>query len=321
MPAVRVPQSWELSFATQPGAGPVFLGLFRTCRGGRDWAVASAPRAEWSFDCTAPRSQQALAAQLAAAKHCLTVRGGRPTAVMLRCDASDATEAALWALAVELGGAGQYVTELIINQTDDDPSHAVAGFLRCAVPRLFPNLTTLTLTDCAFLLPASAGLPRLRSVTAACGWAADAAVQTLLSSLAPYLPQLHSLTMSAHRAIAWASLFTPSSTSQTLQRFSTRLPLTDQLLSLLLAHTPNLSELSFGRFDVNIADHRHQQWKVETLYHTEDLHEDITGERTFLEPLMRLPTSAVGGRVAVKSRDTVLSLCVGEEVSFGCSSV
>ncbi len=317
-PDERAPQSWELSFATQAGAGPMFLGLFQSSRGGRDWSLASAPRVEWSFDCSTPRSKRALAGQLAAVKQCLTVRGGRPTAVKLHCDASSATAAALWALPAGLGGAGTGVSELTVIATDQAPSISVAEFVGAALPDVFPNVTTFTLVGYACPLPAPAHGPaptlllRLTAVVVAChNILTEYELQLFLISLAPYLPQLHSLHLSANREIEWGWLFSPGSTSQTLQRLSTSGILTDNLLSLLLTHAPALRQLSVGGLDADIWDYSGQRWGVEQL----DIGREGGYEEAWLETIMCLPQSTAEGRVVLRSYYKEVTFTLSAEVS------
>ncbi len=163
----HAPDSWQRAFATQPEAGPAILGLFRSSKAGRDWALVTAPSATLRIDCRTRRKREALVAQLAAAKQCLAVRGGRRTSVELQCDDGNMTHAVLQALLHSFRGtgAGTGVCELTILATDEMYGDSVEWFIYNAVPVLFPNLTTLTLRGCAYPLPPPAKLPRLSTQT------------------------------------------------------------------------------------------------------------------------------------------------------------
>ncbi len=297
----------------------MFYGLFWSCRGGRDWCLTSAPRAVWSFDCTWLRSQRALDAQLAAAEHCLTVRGRRPTAVKLQVSADPAAEAALGALAGRLGGAGAGVSELVITHRFQAPSNSVAEFISTSLPALFPSLTTLTLTDCAHPLPAPAQGPEparlplpLRSVRICAAYPHNtvAIENAVTDSLAPYLKQLHTLEMSRGYA-AVDRLFTPETTTNTLQQLSVTSALTEQLLTLLLRHAPSLVHLGVRSLYYDLGDHSNEQWGVSQLKVG-----DLTGYRGYssVAMLARLPRSSAPGRVCVVSKEKCARLSLTAQV-------
>ncbi len=315
----HAPDSWQRAFATQPGAAAVFQCLFGSCKAGQEWALVTAPSATLRIDCRPARLQQELSAQLAAAKQCLAVRGGRPTSVELQCDDSDRTQAVLEALSQSFQGAGtgggSHVVGLVLTTWDGLYSVRVSAFVSTTVPVLFPNLTSLTLTGCAYPLPPPAQLPHLSVVTVDWGHFFDQqAYVAIPTSVAAYLPQLHSLDYGLYMGRRWDQLFSPATHSHTLKVFKSSHTLTDTLLTLLLSHAPALEQLSVLALHQDISDHSKQQWAVGRL-NVLDL---VRGRRTASAPaLMRLPRLANGGRVAVYSECVDGTLTMTAQVCTG----
>lgn len=232
-------------------------------------------------------------------------RGGR-TCVELTCDGSPATSAALWALSTHFGGAVAAVSDLKVVTTAHYPHNTVEGFVRFAAPMLFPNLNTLTLIGDAHPLPPPAQLPRLAAVAVSCVPLAEGRLDAMVTSFAPYLPQLTVLHVSkvGGPAVTWGPLFTPSNKSQALRVFSTSERLSEQLLSGLLSHAPALKQLSVGSLagagPMGIRDHSKESWAVEQLHVG-----DLTGQASAgcVATLMRLPRSTAAGRVQVTTGD------------------
>lgn len=62
----------------------LWLGLFRSCKGGRDLAFSSAPQAHLQLDTTEPQQPGPWLQRLSIAKECLGVRGSLPVSLEIR---------------------------------------------------------------------------------------------------------------------------------------------------------------------------------------------------------------------------------------------
>ncbi len=82
-PDQQAPDSWRRDFLAMADAG-VWLGLFRSCRSGRDLALSTAPRARLLLNTSKPHAAATWLQRLSSSKLCLSVRGDLPTQFWVR---------------------------------------------------------------------------------------------------------------------------------------------------------------------------------------------------------------------------------------------
>lgn len=233
-PDLAAPQAWLLLFKKKHTTRGVYRGLFRSCKSGRVWVLEMAPKARLTLDLTEAQETDAFAAQLAAARDALVLRGSAPTHLRVtrgagadsdaECDAdSDAAsdaecDAKCAAIPSIFVGIQAVITHLeMIDYGSDAPCEAYAELLQQLGP-LLPHLTTLTLQP-AFALPPPNLLPQLTTLhlTFDPESPTESGDECFISSAA-YLPQLIQLTVdTVEQQIPeypqWDLLLNPDSTT------------------------------------------------------------------------------------------------------------
>ncbi len=190
------------------------------------------------------------------------------------------------------GAAGAAVTELEIigvsdaaDWLDHTTQDNIMLFMRqCGFA--FPALTKLTIHDCPVALPPAEQLPCVRDLDLQ-GLNMDLVMnleemegleetmnehdEALCRILAGYLPGLATLSLKkcvGARGEHLSLVFTPASSRQALTSFSTDAPLTGELTRLLVAHAPELKQLSVGwLLHHHVDDDQGKSWLYE-LTHT-----------------------------------------------------
>ncbi len=234
----------------------------------------------------------------------LGIRGDLPTRLYICVDDTPEAACSLTALPAFIRGWGQSITVIEGMLSEDCALSTV--FIRCMAPAA-PNLSTLALHGSTCVLPAPEHLPHLISLTMG-RLQHDSCV-----SIAPYLPQLTSLTLfpNAHNHTElFQTVFTQRST--TLTTFNTNTPLTDELLGLLLAHTPALTDLNVGPVTVQSDQYCGRVWgvkKLDTVEHTLMTQRITVGSWA----LPYLPTCSTGTVLCVREYEIAIT---DEEVSL-----
>ncbi len=348
----QAPDAWLLCFAKHHADAAVWSGLFSSCRGGRDLALTHAGKAALTLRCADAEPDAGWTRQLAAVRQALSVREARPTRLAVRCRSLSASKAlatnvtseaarkdtdsaagssAQWLerlmlLPTQLSGVGNGVAELHV-------SHVPRGW--CARPLLSllagacPNISSLVYRQCGvseetFGLPPAAQWPRLSSLTIKDGFenGYEPIAQGLLQRVAPYVAQLVSLRIPkcspGPEGEVWHHLFPPSPpppTTLPLTHLSICDVLTDQLLSKLLNHAPNLKTLSVAGVNIHTEAYRDREWGVKQLVLSRGWRVESESVMMAL-PLLPKPQSA---RVSVSgdthSFDIVFKI-ESDEVSF-----
>ncbi len=207
----HAPETWLALFAKHASPA-VLLGLFSSSRAFRDFVLATAPTATVTLDTTTTHTYDEWQARLEAVRQALAARDGRDTTIRLVCDDSTYSATITALIPSDLQAAGGCIRGLSIEGADvRERGRALAVVLdRAAVA--FPQLTRLRLDGCACALPDAAKLPHLREL-----WLLESdrdldpdpdeyIVESdnesdpidawrLVSSCAPYLPQLTTLTL------------------------------------------------------------------------------------------------------------------------------
>ncbi len=159
----------------------------------------------------------------------------------------------------------------------------------------FPALTQLHLTTLATPLPHPSALPQLTDLGIE-----GVAGQAVMDSIAQLLPQLTHL--HTGNWAGWPSLLSAASAPSALTHLSTLLPLTDELLGLLVTQAPCLDYLSAGAFSVETDGQRGKAWGVKTL-----LLQSASAD--LLQCVAELPT-VEQGRTKIACRDWAWQLYV-----------
>ncbi len=255
----------------------VLLGLFRSCRGGRDLVLAWAPKARLSLALPPTGPVDKVARRLQHISDALAKRGERlPTHLQLVAqhqqppDSSE-QEAVLSLLESTLTARAACITQLTIGHTQPGQGmQAAARALSCLTA-----LRSLSIIQGACVLPPQ--LSQLSQLTYChiqipTGFDAEAK-RDMYNSIGRSLPQLIALrvTEDSHYRLhevqpRWSYIFTAQSTSHTLTHFSTYNTLSDELLSLLVNHAPALTHLSVGTMLLTADTCRQRQWRVKELH-------------------------------------------------------
>ncbi len=77
-PQLQAPDSWLELFTSEHADAGVFLGIFTSCRAGRDWALATAPQLNVTLDYTAAPSLAGWMRQLGAVQAYVRTRSAQP---------------------------------------------------------------------------------------------------------------------------------------------------------------------------------------------------------------------------------------------------
>ncbi len=288
VPDDEVPAPWLMLFLDEHADAGVYGGIFTSCTAGRLWVLRTAPKARLVLRTTKYTQPGPWYACLARDRAELIARGHLPTRVIIVCGEGAVSEAALAVVPSVFYGHAAAIQELRFSDLSARrPCAAVLGMLQLVLP-LLQQLRSLTLNTCIPTLPPRSSLPQLTEVQVYM-YASNPQhlVDSCLSSIAAYLPQLTSLTL--HDQVLpvppdWQLLLSPASTTNTLTAFSTDRPLDDTLLSLLVQHTPTLTRLRVAYVGLQ-DDHSDRQWGVRTL---------VINQDHYLEETALLPKCAQG---------------------------
>ncbi len=159
-----------------------------------------------------------------------------------------------------------------------------------AVAQAVPSLTSLTVNHCIASIPAPSLLPHLTHIDLT---TEQEVVDEICSSIAPFLPQIRSLTLNCclpdldldyfedsdtedDTGIPWRTLFAPDQITHTLTTLTTNAPLTDWLVELILDHAPAMRDLTTASLAVGLDwVERGKEWEVQRLCFTQydiDIH-------------------------------------------------
>ncbi len=276
-PDEQAPLAWQ-RLLVQLADPPARRGLFTSCRAGRNLVLAHTPQVTLTLPLLQEQPIEQWLAQYDQVKAALLTRGSLPTRLRMAgwggCTASEVQASPLPLRLLSLllqptTAAG--ITDVAVwsvRQQHVQPS---------AVTHVLADLRSLTRLDltCADVwpLPAPSALPQLRDISFDLNHL-DAlgppAFERLCSNLAHYLPQLTSLQLEDHTdviaLIPFHLLFTPAAPAPHLTTLNIQnTNLTDQLLGLLLDHTPALGQLTVNSVDLQSAAHSGRVWGVEHL--------------------------------------------------------
>ncbi len=255
-------------------------------------------------------SEHAWQSRLSAAEQALGQRAQRPCDTKLVVRIATPSPAPLQSILSINTAAAQAVTQLRVQQLKSSAT-AYEGLRTAwlaALPDTFPNLHTLHINRLCGRLPPAERLPKLAKlyvqVWPASGYsspAPDCTPEQLCASIAAYVPQLTSLHVQGPLGQRpWDQLFAKA--SNTLTRLVTNKELSDQLLGLLLAQTPNLQYVGCEVARKHGSTHREAKWGVTKLQHMEH------GSHMSTARLAQLPESPAGLLLLPRPDSTVLRL-------------
>ncbi len=304
-PDEHAPDTWRAAFEGCADA-EVWLGLFSSCRGGRDWAWRTAPSAGLVLDCTVSgRTQAARQQHFSAVKQCLGARGALTTKLTAVCD-KDLTRDSSALSAVSGVGAGIVSLQMRSVGVHSVPREGPATALLDALALACPNTTSITLIDVKCELPHPRKLTRLTDVIVKSSGGRDPHSQSarvmIPRGIKAYSAQLTSLQLDAAND-GWTQLLSPLTTLPKLTHFHThRLP--GQILTHLVHQAPALKHVTVGGLSID-REWARVQWGVDTLVVTDS----IDGNT-----LAKLPKRRDGGRLVVTA--PTLMLKVTQQVSI-----
>ncbi len=246
-PDQYAPETWKASFDEHQAADRgVLCGLFRSCTSGRDYVLQRAPTITLTLDTTVSQEPTAWLSRISTLRQILSARGSRPVHLTVVCDDTEHSAAA--ASVIGALGDSVAVAELRVKDKtpyDEQPSAAASAIHHLTAPALGPHLTTLAPT-CAVLLPPPSSLTNVTQILADLlnseseRWPDDVH-DRVLDSIAPYLPQLTSLTVHIEGDLFMHRVLTD--TSHTLTSFTASCALGPELVGLLLDHCPALENI------------------------------------------------------------------------------
>lgn len=82
-PDQQVPEAWLLALTEQHSDADVWVGVFRSCRSGRDLALRTAPKARLRLDTSIGSEPTAWLQRLHVLKQSLETRGRLPTSLQV----------------------------------------------------------------------------------------------------------------------------------------------------------------------------------------------------------------------------------------------
>ncbi len=262
-PGKPMPDTWRVIFDEKHVDGKVYSKVFSSCRTGREWVLRNAPSAQLHLNTVSPMHPRAWFGRLTRAAAALDTRGGLTTRMKVTCDDSAESAAACGLMPSVLAGHTAGVTHLVVSDVSAQrPCEFSVALLR-VVLLPFPNLTSLTLSPCPPTIPSRDHLKGLKQLSLS----ADVLTDSILTSCAPLLQQLTSLTLRGGEAAQrpqWPLLFNAASTTSTLTSFTTDHSLTDTLMDLLMQHAPALGQLTVHALRMGV-DYSARHWSVREL--------------------------------------------------------
>ncbi len=306
----------------------MYDGLFRTCRTGRDWVLTTAKMVCVKLELS---TEQLFAktwkCQIPAAKRALTIRGRprtgfttvlsvygyngahfikKPDGYGSTWFASQRTEsAAVNSLVSFMQRYGHYVNELWLGSYGFDQPHFMLTLLQRAASGL-SNVATITMQECACILPPPSQLPSLQQLSTETlasddNWAYGNMEHEFRSSIAAVLPQLTTLSAYTDDCDDGPVLAAVVRRSGALCAHLTELVaprVDDSLVCALIDHCPNLRRLE--TYSLNVSQqHKGRVWGVQALavyssYYNADVYNEADAFPYDLTRLARLPRLAAG---------------------------
>ncbi len=291
-----VPGAWLESFVKQNKSDPgVLTSLLTSCRAGRDQALQSASHVTLTLN-TINRIGDTAAwrRRVGVLGAALQARGAKPTRLSVTySDTRDSLRLCVLAVPLLMEAPAAF-TELSLRVIDTlvDDGETIRR-LMCMFTSAASQLTRLDITSPYISIPHPFHLASLKHISADLRtdmWLEQAPIEhpDSLSALAPYLPQLTSLslTLNSPQGTLWEELFLPGVVSHSLTHFTTSTWLTDELMQRLLNHTPALKELQVGQLSLaEPVGYGYRQWGVQQL---------VFETGTEAEVLAGLPASTAG---------------------------
>ncbi len=157
----QAPDAWVRQLITQHPE--VRLGLFTSCRAGRELILQTSPKSRVCIAVDNQLSRRARARQLSSVLEAIRVRSPLPTALVFEWDSNvPETVQVLLALPERFRAVRDLITAVWLEDLDEGDSEVAGQFVQRAA-QVFPSLTTLTAPCCIF--PAPSALPGLRELT------------------------------------------------------------------------------------------------------------------------------------------------------------
>ncbi len=294
--------AWATALATKHLDAGSRRAVYLASPACQTWVLGAAAHAAVTLIAYDGMSPAVWQRRLACAERGLMARGlqhrGTTTLILHLPTPNHAAQQSVLSLAPVAGAA---VTELDLRQcpaeTGQDLAHT--DWLH-GLPAAFPHLRSLRVSRLCGRLPPPAVLTHLRElhlhlVAAQSQGSTGCSIAEMCASIAPYLPQITTLTLSStqHR-LPWASVFSVAST--TLTHFTTPDVLTDELVGCLCEYAPGLVQLGCSSVSGKLTltgKHAESTWRVKHL----------SCECVDIEHgLARLPRPPAGGAVLVPSK-------------------
>lgn len=222
--------------------------LSRTCTPALNWLLADWPSATLTLFIKEQEGQAALASRLAAVQSALVRRGAKPTAFVLRQQGDVPADDPRWPVFLAILSSPAAVS--VTMQLQQLPGRVLPDTL------VFHALQRLTLSQPSTDQPGTLELPPPTTIPNLCHLIIHtisvACAAGLWASVAPYLPQLVSLTLGKRLRDAhivadrplWAAAFQPAYRSERLTSVTLPCLLEPWLVALLQQCAPALQEVS-----------------------------------------------------------------------------
>lgn len=262
-PSQQIPYPWRAAFATRMCDDDMFDVLWRASKAMRAFVRQCGP-AKLRLDLRRDRPPAEWAQQLSAAAQRLHGRGLLHNEITLQCSHSQSSASRLALVPAALQPVGMGVRVLTVAYDAGDVGAQEQNQTQ------LPHLTSLTLQHCPCALPTA----QLRSLTALTVTVSESYRRSAPphgSSIRALMPQVVTLALSiaghtvdtVQRTLQWGPVFSPAPTDSAypLRSFITTCVLTNELVELLLTHTPALTHLEVGCVGI---DERHaaREWGV-----------------------------------------------------------
>ncbi len=296
-PQQWAPDTWRAAFGKRHADAPVFLGLFRAGRAGREWALVTSKHVtvtlqaiEGISSCQWERRVRAVAAALSTRLAGSAPAAGSPLPATLavQCDGSAASAAFLVSLTEQLQDSGAGVTGLSVT-APVAASALVTQYLHRAAAA-FPNVSSLQLQGLSCHIPPPSAFSKVTQIS----MVLPSQHAQVPSSLPPYITQLTSLALTTEPStdlqLPWPTLFPRKTVTHTLTHLSVSAVFDDGLMQALLTQAPALTHITVRDVDAWLGDYSRRQWGVEQL----TLEGVLEWQGRFVTPLCSLPACKTG---------------------------
>ncbi len=331
-PQQWAPDTWRAAFGKRHADAPVFLGLFRAGRAGREWALVTSKHVTVTLQAIEGRASDQWERRLRAVAAALSTRlaGSEPaadhlpptTTLAVQCDGSAASATLLESLTEQLQHSGAGITALSVS-APAVASAAVTQYLHRAATA-FPNTTSLQLQGLGWQLPPPSAFSNVRHMSMVLPSKKPESmfqyfypvIEQVPSSLSPYTTQLTSLTLGAlpdsSMHVPWPTLFSPYTVTHTLTHLTVSAVLDDQLMQTLLAQAPALTHLTVREVAPGLGDYSSRLWGLVQL--TFQARVDWGGSSRKSPP--RLPACTTGALQVGGEQGIEVWFTSGQEVSM-----